>query len=176
MNLPRSRKRLETCRINPKNIGTRCSRMPMISRLDRTRGGASPFARISGAWAFPAREDFPRVIRDSAHHRAGIGTAPGRNTIEVEGAYASSSRTARASEAQTHEPQDNAPVPDAVRFAPLSPLDASPGRKWIPCQPLTRMSEEPAASGRVAQRICDATAAIERTKLSHEFHRACPRI
>jgi Rne/Rng family ribonuclease len=87
-----------------------------------------PAAReSSGRGSFPARESFPRRNEGfRAPSSSGLEPLPGE-TLSKWKAHTHLPPEPSASEAQdsapqTHQPQDNAPVPDAVRFAPLSPL------------------------------------------------------
>ena len=87
-----------------------------------------PAAReSSGRGSFPARESFPRRNEGfRAPSSSGLEPLPGE-TLSKWKAHTHLppeplAAEPQASEAQTRQPQDNAPVPDAVRFAPLSPL------------------------------------------------------
>src|SRR5277367_1937770 len=88
-----------------------------------------PAAReSSGRGSFPARENFPRRNEGfrAPSSSGGLEPLPGE-TLSKWKAHTHLPPEPVAPEAQTHErqasqPQDNAPVPDAVRFAPLSPL------------------------------------------------------
>jgi Rne/Rng family ribonuclease len=88
----------------------------------------APAAReSSGRGSFPARESFPRRNEGfRAPSSGGLEPLPGE-TLSKWKAHTHLppeplAPEAQASEAQTYQPQDEAPVPDAVRFAPLSPL------------------------------------------------------
>jgi Rne/Rng family ribonuclease len=71
---------------------------------------------------FLARESFPRRNEGfRAPSSSGLEPLPGE-TLSKWKAHTHLPPEPLAAELQTHEPQDNAPVPDAVRFAPLSPL------------------------------------------------------
>jgi Rne/Rng family ribonuclease len=87
-----------------------------------------PAAReSSGRGSFPARESFPRRNEGfRAPTGSGLEPLPGE-TLSKWKAHTHlppepSTSEPQDSAAQAHRPQDNAPVPDAVRFAPLSPL------------------------------------------------------
>src|SRR6202041_94642 len=70
----------------------------------------------------PARESFPRRNEGfRAPSSSGLEPLPGE-TLSKWKAHTHLPPEPLTPELQTHEPQDNAPVPDAVRFAPLSPL------------------------------------------------------
>jgi Rne/Rng family ribonuclease len=76
----------------------------------------------SSRGSFPARESFPRRNEGfRAPSSGGLEPLPGE-TLSKWKAHTHLPPEPLASEPQTHEPQDNTPVPDAVRFAPLSPL------------------------------------------------------
>ena len=88
----------------------------------------APAAReSSGRGSFPARESFPRRNEGfRAPSSGGLEPLPGE-TLSKWKAHTHLppeplAPEAQVSEAQTYQPQDEAPVPDAVRFAPLSPL------------------------------------------------------
>jgi len=88
----------------------------------------APAAReSSGRGSFPARESFPRRNEGfRAPSSGGLEPLPGE-TLSKWKAHTHLppeplAPEAQASEAATYQPQDEAPVPDAVRFAPLSPL------------------------------------------------------
>ena len=82
-----------------------------------------PAAReSSNRGPFPARESFPRRNEGfRAPSSSGLEPLPGE-TLSKWKAHTHLPPEPLAPELRTHEPQDNAPVPDAVRFAPLSPL------------------------------------------------------
>jgi Rne/Rng family ribonuclease len=87
-----------------------------------------PAAReSSGRGSFPARENDPRRNEGfRAPSSSGLEPLPGE-TLSKWKAHTHLPPEPLASEPETREPQasqprDNAPVPDAVRFAPLSPL------------------------------------------------------
>jgi Rne/Rng family ribonuclease len=83
-----------------------------------------PAAReSSGRGSFSARESFPRRNEGfrAPSSSGGLEPLPGE-TLSKWKAHTHLPPEPQASESQTSEPQDNAPVPDAVRFAPLSPL------------------------------------------------------
>ncbi len=76
----------------------------------------------SGRGSFPAREGFPRRSEGfRAASSGGLEPLPGE-TLSKWKAHTHLPPEPVAAAPQTFEPQDNAPVPDAVRFAPLSPL------------------------------------------------------
>jgi Rne/Rng family ribonuclease len=72
----------------------------------------------SSLGSFPARESFPRRNEGfrTPSSSGGLEPLPGETLSKWK------AHTHLPPEPQTHQPQDNAPVPDAVRFAPLSPL------------------------------------------------------
>src|SRR5271163_561324 len=82
-----------------------------------------PAAReSSGRGSFPARESFPRRNEGfRAPSSSGLEPLPGE-TLSKWKAHTHLPPDPVAPEPQASQPQDNAPVPDAVRFAPLSPL------------------------------------------------------
>ncbi len=83
-----------------------------------------PAAReSSGRGSFPARESFPRRNEGfrAPSSSGGLEPLPGE-TLSKWKAHTHLPPEPLASEPRAPEPQDNAPVPDAVRFAPLSPL------------------------------------------------------
>jgi Rne/Rng family ribonuclease len=82
----------------------------------------------SGRGSFPARESFPRRNEGfrAPSSSGGLEPLPGE-TLSKWKAHTHlppepESPEPHASETQASQQQDNAPVPDAVRFAPLSPL------------------------------------------------------
>jgi Rne/Rng family ribonuclease len=92
------------------------------------QAGRRPAAReTSNRESFPAREKYPpRNAGFRAPSSSGLEPLPGE-TLSKWKAHTHLPPEPLASEAQTTEAeaceaQDNAPVPDAVRFAPLSPL------------------------------------------------------
>ena len=109
-----------------------------------------PSARESSArGSFPARESFPRRNEGfRAPSSSGLEPLPGE-TLSKWKAHTHLPPEPVApepptSEAQAAQPQDNAPVPDAVRFAPLSPLmPAGPEVDSVPTP--DAHVEEPAA-------------------------------
>jgi Rne/Rng family ribonuclease len=87
----------------------------------------------SSRGSFPTRESFPRRNEGfrAPSSSGGLEPLPGETLSKWKAhthlppeplAPEQSESGPQASELQTHQPQDNAPVPDAVRFAPLSPL------------------------------------------------------
>src|ERR1700723_1971949 len=88
-----------------------------------------PAAReSSGRGSFPARESFPRRNEGfrAPSSSGGLEPLPGE-TLSKWKAHTHlppepETPEPQASETQASQQQDNAPVPDAVRFAPLSPL------------------------------------------------------
>ncbi|MGA7840062.1 MAG: Rne/Rng family ribonuclease [Candidatus Acidiferrales bacterium] len=109
-----------------------------------------PSARESSArGSFPARESFPRRNEGfRAPSSSGLEPLPGE-TLSKWKAHTHLPPEPVApepptSQAQAAQPQDNAPVPDAVRFAPLSPLmPAGPEVDSVPTP--DAHVEEPAA-------------------------------
>jgi Rne/Rng family ribonuclease len=98
-----------------------------------------PAAReSSGRGSFPARENFSRRNEGfrAPSSSGGLEPLPGETLSKWKAhthlppeplapeptASEPLAAEPQASERHTHQPQDNAPVPDAVRFAPLSPL------------------------------------------------------
>jgi Rne/Rng family ribonuclease len=88
-----------------------------------------PAAReSSGRGSFPAREGFPRRNEGFRAPSSGGGLEPlPGETLSKWKAHTHlppepETPETQASETQASQQQDNAPVPDAVRFAPLSPL------------------------------------------------------
>src|SRR5277367_386711 len=76
----------------------------------------------SGRGSFPARESFPRRNEGfRAPSSSGLEPLPGE-TLSKWKAHTHLPPDPVAPEPLASQPQDNAPVPDAVRFAPLSPL------------------------------------------------------
>jgi Rne/Rng family ribonuclease len=76
----------------------------------------------SGRGSFPARESFPRRNEGfRAPSSGGLEPLPGE-TLSKWKAHTHLPPEPETPEPQASQPQDNAPVPDAVRFAPLSPL------------------------------------------------------
>jgi Rne/Rng family ribonuclease len=104
-----------------------------------------PAARESSTrGSFPARESFPpRNQGFRAPSSSGLEPLPGE-TLSKWKAHTHLPPEPLASEPQTHELQDNAPVPDAVRFAPLSPL-MPPGPEVDSVRTPDAHVEEPAA-------------------------------
>src|SRR3984957_11940782 len=83
-----------------------------------------PAAReSSGRGPFPARENTPRRNEGfrASSSSGGLEPLPGETLSKWKG-HTHLPPEPLAPELQTHQPQDTAPVPDAVRFAPLSPL------------------------------------------------------
>src|SRR6202007_3377609 len=76
----------------------------------------------SGRGSFPARESFPRRNEGfRAPSSGGLEPLPGE-TLSKWKAHTHLPPEPETPEPQASQPQDNAPVPDAVRFPPLSPL------------------------------------------------------
>src|SRR5208282_4824705 len=77
----------------------------------------------SGRGSFPARESFPRRNEGFRAPSSGGGLEPlPGETLSKWKAHTHLPPEPETPEQQASQPQDNAPVPDAVRFAPLSPL------------------------------------------------------
>ena len=88
------------------------------------RPGSGPASReSSGRGSFPARESFPRRNEGfrAPSSSGGLEPLPGE-TLSKWKAHTHLPPEPEAAEPQASEQQDNSPVPDAVRFAPLSPL------------------------------------------------------
>jgi Rne/Rng family ribonuclease len=115
-----------------------------------------PAARESfGRGSFPARESFPRRNEGfrAPSPGGGLEPLPGETLSKWKAhthlppeplAPETVASEPQASETHASQPQDNAPVPDAVRFAPLSPLmPAGPGVDSVPTP--DAHVEEPAA-------------------------------
>src|SRR5271170_5540442 len=98
----------------------------------------------SGRGSFPARESFPRRNEGfRAPSSSGLEPLPGE-TLSKWKAHTHLPPDPVAPEPLASQPQDNAPVPDAVRFAPLSPLmPAGPEVDSVPTP--DAHVEEPAA-------------------------------
>src|SRR5271155_4947474 len=98
----------------------------------------------SGRGSFPARESFPRRNEGfRAPSSSGLEPLPGE-TLSKWKAHTHLPPDPVAPEPLASQPQDNAPVPDAVRFAPLSPLmPAGPEVNSLPTP--DAHVEEPAA-------------------------------
>jgi len=114
-----------------------------------------PVAReSSGRGSFPARESFPRRNEGfrAPSSSGGLEPLPGE-TLSKWKAHTHlppepETGEPQASETQASQPQDNAPVPDAVRFAPLSPLmPAGPEVDSLPT-PDAHVEELPAQNSR----------------------------
>jgi Rne/Rng family ribonuclease len=94
------------------------------SHSAREQAELRPAAReSSNRGPFPARESFPRRNEGfrAPSSTGGLEPLPGE-TLSKWKAHTHLPPEPQTPESEASEPQDNAPVPDAVRFAPLSPL------------------------------------------------------
>jgi Rne/Rng family ribonuclease len=115
---------------------------------------------------YPARESFPRRNEGfRAPSSGGLEPLPGE-TLSKWKAHTHLPPEPLTSEPQTHEPLDNSPVPDAVRFAPLSPL--------MPAGP--EVDSSPTPDAHLGEPIVQETRGAENSRdwneteaLSHNF-------
>src|SRR5580658_2222707 len=139
-----------------------------------------PAAReSSGRGSFPARENDPRRNEGfRAPSSSGLEPLPGE-TLSKWKAHTHLPPEPLASEPETREPQasqprDNAPVPDAVRFAPLSPLmPAGPEVDSLPT-PDAHVEELPAQNSRDWNQVEALSPNFELSDApeAHEHHEA----
>jgi ribonuclease G len=120
----------------------------------------------SSRGSYPARESFPRRNEGfRAPSSGGLEPLPGE-TLSKWKAHTHLPPEPLTSEPQTHEPLDNSPVPDAVRFAPLSPL--------MPAGP--EVDSSPTPDAHLEEPIVQQTRSAENSRdwneaeaLSHNF-------
>jgi Rne/Rng family ribonuclease len=90
---------------------------------ERVEHRPAPRESSAGRGSFPARESFPRRNEGFRAPSSGGGLEPlPGETLSKWKAHTHLPPEPVAPETQASQPLDNAPVPDAVRFAPLSPL------------------------------------------------------
>src|SRR5580704_2882387 len=144
-----------------------------------------PAAReSSGRGSFPARESFPRRNEGfrAPASSGGLEPLPGE-TLSKWKAHTHlppepETGEPQASETQASQPQDNAPVPDAVRFAPLSPLmPAGPEVDSLPT-PDAQVEESPAQNSRDWNQVEALSPNFELSDAPevHEHHEEHPHV
>jgi Rne/Rng family ribonuclease len=138
----------------------------------------------SGRGSFPARESFPRRNEGfrAPSSSGGLEPLPGE-TLSKWKAHTHlppepETGEPQASETQASQPQDNAPVPDAVRFAPLSPLmPAGPEVDSLPT-PDAYVEELPAQNSRDWNQVEALSPNFELSDAPevHEHHEEHPHV